>query len=123
MRSNRQMSSTVRDVTFSLAPITTPDGRYIVVRGRLWRAANPLLHEAVRQTLVNELMSARRAVRAALKTENVGELSDARIRVQAAKEALGERGNVWWTDGAPDFNRRLVKNTPYADWWSGNSAA
>jgi hypothetical protein len=28
------------------------------------------------------------------------------------------RGPVWWTDGAPDFNRKLVKNTPYRDWFS-----
>jgi len=24
-------------------PLRTPDGRYIVVRGRLWRSANPTL--------------------------------------------------------------------------------
>ena len=34
-----------------------------------------------------------------------------------AKRALGERGPVWWTDGAPDYNRRMAKNTPYADWY------
>lgn len=40
----------------------------------------------------------------------------ARRAVDAAKRALGERGPVWWTDGAPDLNRRLAKNSPYADW-------
>jgi hypothetical protein len=35
-----------------------------------------------------------------------------------AKVALGERGPVWWTDGSPDFNRRLVINSPYAEWFS-----
>lgn len=35
--------------------------------------------------------------------------------VNAAKIALGERGPVWWEDGARDFNRHLVKNTPYRD--------
>jgi hypothetical protein len=25
---------------------------------------------------------------------------------------------VWWSDGTPDYNRRLVKNTPYADWYA-----
>jgi hypothetical protein len=39
------------------------------------------------------------------------------------KEALGERGPVWWTDGAPDFNRKLVKNTPYADWHAAIAAS
>ena len=102
-------------------PVTTPDGRYIVVRGRLWRAADPLLEPGVRRKLVDELMDARRAVRAALRTSNVDDLSSARARVQASKEALGERGAVWWSDGAPDFNRHLVQNTPYAEWWRANS--
>ncbi|MCP1831631.1 hypothetical protein J2R76_000059 [Bradyrhizobium sp. USDA 4532] len=31
--------------------------------------------------------------------------------------ALGERGPVWWDDGA-DFNSYAVKNTPYAGWYS-----
>ncbi|MXP41925.1 hypothetical protein GRI75_09765 [Altererythrobacter soli] len=106
----------------SSKPDTTPDGRYIVVRGRLWRAANPLLDTAVREGLVRELMSARRAVRAALRTGNRDDLSAARARVQAAKEGLGERGEPWWSDGAPDFNRHLVKNTPYAEWWQTKSA-
>jgi hypothetical protein len=42
----------------------------------------------------------------------------ARAAVDAAKVGLGERGPVWWTDGEPDFNRRLVKNTPYAVWYA-----
>jgi hypothetical protein len=29
-----------------------------------------------------------------------------------------ERGPVWWDDGAPDFNRRMVRNSPYADWFA-----
>jgi len=62
------------------------------------------------------LGAARNAVRAALRT-GVG-LSDARGRVDAAKVALGERGPVWWTDGAPDLNRRMAVNTPYADWFA-----
>ena len=40
----------------------------------------------------------------------------ARADVQAAKVALGERGPVWWRDGAPDYNRKLARNTPYAEW-------
>ncbi len=43
----------------------------------------------------------------------------ARSRVDAAKVALGERGAVWWNDGAADLNRRLVRNTPYAAWFAG----
>ena len=36
--------------------------------------------------------------------------------VDRTKCALGERGPVWWTDGAPDFNRHMARNSPYADW-------
>ena len=25
---------------------------------------------------------------------------------------------MWWTDGAPDYNRRLVRNTPYREWFN-----
>lgn len=54
-------------------PLLTPDQRYIVVRGRLWRAAG----------------------------ERAGE--DAAHRaVEEAKVALAERGPVWWADGAPE---------------------
>lgn len=34
------------------------------------------------------------------------------------KRQLGERGPLWWEDGAPDFNRYLARNTPYADWYA-----
>ncbi|RML72779.1 hypothetical protein APX70_07818, partial [Pseudomonas syringae pv. maculicola] len=44
-------------------------------------------------------------------------MKTARAGVNKAKVALGERGDVWWTDGAEDFNRRQVKNTPYAQWY------
>ena len=37
--------------------------------------------------------------------------------VDAAKRGLGERGPVWWNDGAPDENRRMARNSSYADWW------
>ena len=40
-----------------------------------------------------------------------------RAGVDKAKRALGERGDPWWSDGAPDWNRHLVKNTPYAGWF------
>ncbi len=91
---------------------TTPDGRYFIVAGRLWRSTNPALPEAERQRLVDQLMDARRAVKDA--KGGKGDLKAARAAVDAAKVALGERGPVWWDDGAPDYNRHLAKNTPYA---------
>jgi hypothetical protein len=60
-------------------------------------------------------MAARRAVRDAGDTQV---LAAARAAVDAAKRALGERGPVWWEDGAPDLNRRMVRNTPYAAWYA-----
>lgn len=98
-------------------PALTPDRRYLVVRGRLWRASNPNLSAGARAQLVAALMEARRAVRAAMKAGNATALRDARNAVDAAKQGLGERGPVWWTDGSKDYNRHLVKNTPYADWF------
>lgn len=95
---------------------TTPDGRYFVVRGRLWRCSNPRLAPDTRQALVSDLMTARRAVGAALKTGDPEALRRARAEVRTAKVALGERGPVWWSDGAPDQNRRMVADTPYAAW-------
>ena len=97
----------------------TPDGRYIVVRGRLWRAANPHLTEERRSALVHDLMDARRAVRDALKADDAAALRAARARVRKAKVGLGERGPVWWTDGAPDLNRHMARTTTYAVWFSG----
>lgn len=99
------------------APLVTPDGRYLVVRGRLWRRANPALPEAEREALVAALMTARRAVGQAIRSADADALAGARAAVHAAKLSLGERGPVWWTDGAPDENRRMAKNSSYAFWW------
>lgn len=74
----------------------TPDGRHIVVDGRRWRASDPDLSDHLRQTLVDELMAARRAVRTALADDDVEALRSARSRVHDAKVALGERGRPWW---------------------------
>ena len=73
----------------------TPDGRYFVVRGRLWRLwrlSEPALDPDRRNR--------------------------DRSRVDAAKHALGERGPVWRTDGAPGWKRHLAKDTPYASRWA-----
>ena len=96
----------------------TADGRYFVVRGRLWRRSNPSIPDTERQRLMNELMAARRAVRTAARSNDSTALRNARADVDQAKRALGERGPVWWTDGAPDYNRHMARNTPYADWFA-----
>lgn len=74
----------------------TLDGHHVVIDGRKWRATNPNLPEEERKKWVGELMSARRAVGAALKSGDKTAEEAARNRVQIAKEALGERGPKWW---------------------------
>lgn len=63
-------------------PEHTPDGRYIIVNGRRWRAADPEIPDDVRDRLQKHLMAARRV--------------QDRARTQTAKVALGERGEPWW---------------------------
>jgi hypothetical protein len=71
----------------------TDDGHYVIVEGRRWRAGDPAIPAQLRQQLVDELMAARRAVRA--------QGDAARARVQDAKVALGERGEPWWEESTP----------------------
>ncbi len=110
------MSKTKHAVPFPI----TPDGRYFIVRGRLWRCSNPELSPAERSSLVSRLMNARRAVSRALREKDGEALAGARELVDEAKVALGERGPPWWGDGGPDFNRHMVKNLPYRDWYEKN---
>ena len=75
----------------------TEDGHYVVIEGRRWRASDPSLPEHVAAALRKELMSARRGVGAALRASDSAAERAARDRVQAAKVALGERGEPWWS--------------------------
>lgn len=86
------------------------------MRGRLWRRSDPALSIDIKATLVKQLMDARRSLRGT-PTDEARE--QARKKVNEAKRALGERGAVWWMDGAPDYNRTLVKNSPYSSWFDG----
>jgi hypothetical protein len=97
----------------------TPDGRYFIVRGRLWRMSNPALDPSERERLVKDLMSARRAVATAKRAQDRGAEADAHAAVDSAKRALGERGPVWWDDDAPGYNRHMSRTTPYAVWFTG----
>ena len=92
----------------------TPDGRYFVARGRLWRKTNPRLDPSERRAWVKRLMQARRAVG---QCEGIDQ-AEARARVHEAKVALGERGPVWWDDGAPDETQKAPQNSSYAGWWA-----
>jgi hypothetical protein len=77
----------------------TPDGHYVLIEGRRWRATNPALSEEERKRLVSDLMRARRDVGAALRAKDKAAEEDARKRVHTAKVALGERGPKWWEQG------------------------
>jgi hypothetical protein len=74
-------------------PARPSPNAFILVNGRRWRKSDPSIHENFHQELVNELMAARRAVRAATSDR---EIRRSRRRVNDAKIALGERGRAWW---------------------------
>jgi hypothetical protein len=101
----------------------TPDGRYFVVRGRLWRLSNPHLSAAVMAACVSDLMAACRAVKSAKAAGDRTAEAAAHHAVDNAKRELGERGEVWWTDGSPDLNRHVIKNTSYSAWYSNLKTA
>ena len=83
-------------------PEFSPDGRYVIIDGRRWRASDPSLSQTRRAELVSELMSARRAVGTAKRGGDDKALREARKRVHEAKVALGERGTPWWTRDSSD---------------------
>ena len=84
----------------------TPDGRYVVIDGRRWRATDPELPEDVAALLRRQLMSARRAVGTALRAGDPVAERAARDRVQRAKTALGERGTPWWEQSSAERRAR-----------------
>jgi hypothetical protein len=96
----------------------TPDGRYFVVGGKLWRMSNPDIDPKRKMALVHDLMAARRAVKDAKASGDQRAQAEAHRAVDRVKQALGERGPVWWKDGAPDLNRQMAKNSPYAAWYA-----
>ena len=73
-----------------------------------------------RERLVRALMDARRAVgggEAAPRTAAAE--AEARAAVDRAKRGLGERGPVWWADGAPGPEpAHGACGTPYAGWFT-----
>jgi hypothetical protein len=95
----------------------TPDGRYFVVRSKLWRLANPGLSAAVRSALVRELMAARSAVRSSKLLKNLTAAAHWSTSSNESSASAVPCGG--WTDGSQDLNRQTVKNTPYASWFSG----
>ncbi|WP_285635128.1 hypothetical protein [Lentzea sp. NBRC 102530] len=86
-------------------PELTPDGHFVVINGRRWRATDPEVPPEQAARLRSLLMAARRDVGAALRAQDAGAERDARARVHLAKTALGERGTPWW-EQTPGQRRR-----------------
>ena len=82
------------------------DDHFIVIKGRRWRATDPTIPDDVAADLRRSLMSARRAVGAALKAHDEDAEQSARARVNVAKIALGERGRAWWEQTADERKAR-----------------
>jgi hypothetical protein len=96
--------------------LETPDDRYIIVRGRLWRKANPNLPEEVKQRLVSELMSARRAVREAAggsdaRSANRGRRGEGRVGGARAGMADGWRAGSQPAPGKEDKVCEMVSRS------------
>ncbi|WP_142173254.1 hypothetical protein [Streptomyces sp. SLBN-134] len=87
-------------------PQRTPDGHFVVIGGRKWRATDPLIPEEVAARLRRHLMSARRGVRSATTAGDTQAERAARARVDRAKVALGERGTPWWDQPEDERRRR-----------------
>jgi hypothetical protein len=90
-------------------PTRTPDGRYLVIDGRRWRASDPAIPEARRAELTRALMAWRREVR---RTRGTDGERGARAGVQAAKVALGERGTPWWEQSDAERVARWSAEVP-----------
>ncbi|APS19438.1 hypothetical protein TK78_11000 [Streptomyces sp. Tue 6075] len=87
-------------------PDRTEDGRYVIIKGRRWRATDPTVPEEAAAALRSHLMAARRAVREAKRSTDDAALRRAREGVQRAKVALGERGDPWWEQSGRERDRR-----------------
>ncbi|MFD4543067.1 hypothetical protein [Streptomyces bauhiniae] len=93
-------------------PEKTPDGHFVVINGRRWRATDPDVPEEVAARLRRHLMAGRRGVRDA--KDGAAERA-ARGRVQGAKVALGERGTPWWEASGEERRRRWEEGLAQLD--------
>ncbi|GAA3011402.1 hypothetical protein JCM13580A_62260 [Streptomyces drozdowiczii] len=96
----------MEQVSASAQPERTPDGRYVLVGGRRWRATDPEIPEDTAARLRTDLMAARRAVGAAMKKGDTAAERRARSQVHNAKVALGERGTPWWEQSMTERRER-----------------
>lgn len=91
------------------SPEKTPDGRYVLIDGRRWRATDPAIPEERRAELTRILMAWRREVR---RTKGSAAEQVARAGVHATKIALGERGVPWWEQSDAERRARWSASVP-----------
>lgn len=101
------------------SPERTPDGRYVVIDGRRWRATDPAIPEERRAELTRILMAWRRDVR---RTRGTDDEARSRAGVQAAKVALGERGTPWWEQSEEERHARWSAQVPVPGGSDGSGA-
>ncbi|HUQ59491.1 hypothetical protein [Lentzea sp.] len=87
-------------------PEHTPDGHFVVINGRRWRATDPEIPPEPAARLRSLLMAARRDISAAHRAQDAEAERGARARVHLAKTALGERGTPWWEQTASERRQR-----------------
>jgi hypothetical protein len=66
--------------------------------------SNPDIDPKRKTALMRDLMAACRSVKGAKASGHQKAEAEAHRAVDTAKQALGERGPVWWIEGAPDLN-------------------
>ena len=74
--------------------LTTPDGRYLVIQGRLWRAPNPALPAHAKVQCMRELLNGRRALKAAKASGDEDAIATARKQVARAQVGQGTNRQV-----------------------------
>jgi len=84
----------------------TPDGHYIIVNGRKWRATDPDIPQADFEELKHYLALGRSGSRKR-KIKSEDDVKGARQYTALAKLGLGERGQpVWWEDSSEGRRKR-----------------
>nr|WP_093683689.1 hypothetical protein [Streptomyces sp. MnatMP-M77] len=96
----------MEEVSASAQPERTPDGRYILVGNRRWRATDPKIPQDTSARLRSSLMAARRAVGVAMRRGDDVAERRARSQVHRLKVALGERGTPWWEQSIAERRAR-----------------
>ncbi len=85
------------------------DEHHVVIKGRRWRATDPLIPAERRAELQRILMAWRREVK---RTRGTEDERASRAGVQAAKVALGERGEPWWEQTEDQRRARWEREVP-----------